>query len=112
MKFKNIFKNKNKLSLLPKDKNDVSIVHVNDTSVILHETLGISDDRAIEISKMLNNYANKSTDSFNTLECIKEISKQLIHPNELFFASYQVGRYCESLNSSKNLLETLKKFKL
>lgn len=111
MKLKNIFKKEPKnLIYLPKDKNDVRIYQINDSTVILYESLGITENRAEEISKMLDSYVNNCKDIFNTIDCIKTISQDLIHPNELFYASYYIGRYCESQSSALDLINKLRKY--
>jgi ferric iron reductase protein FhuF len=76
-----------KLAVLPvaDERGSVEIRRLNDNTDYIHEALGINEARVDEIGKMCR---KAIIDHKDTVSCMLEISKNLTHPNELFFATW------------------------
>lgn len=76
-----------KLEALPvaDQKGSVQIHRLNDDTDYIHEALGINNARVEEIGKMCR---KSIIDHKDTVSCMVDISKNLTHPNELFFATW------------------------
>jgi hypothetical protein len=83
--FKKMFEKK--LAVLPvaDEKGSVQVHRLNDDTEYIHEALGINDTRVDQIGKMCR---KSMIDHKDTVSCMIDISKQLTHPNELFFATW------------------------
>jgi len=108
---KKLFKNK-KQNLLPTDKNDVTIHILDSETTLIHQALGLSEERRDFIHDKMSKYIETSRDKVVVTAFIEELSKELIHPNELFFAAYSLGNYAGQQAEMGRMLDTLKNFKL
>ena len=83
-----------KLEVLPNidEKGSVKIHRLNDDTEYIHEALGIDNDRVEEIGKMCR---KSIIDHKDIVSCMVDISKNLTHPNELFFATWVLRNVVE-----------------
>ena len=93
---KKIFEKKLEKLPVTDEKGSVQVHRLNDNSEYIHESLGISDERVDEIGRMCR---KSIIDHKDTVSCMVEVSKQLTHPNELFFATWVLRNVIQEQNT-------------
>lgn len=90
--FKRMFEKKLEKLPVTDQKGSAQIHRLNDDTEFIHQALGISDARVEEIGKMCR---KSIIDHKDTVSCMVDISKELTHPNELFFATWVLRNVIE-----------------
>lgn len=99
-KLKNLFKKK-----IQEENMEILIIEDSDEG-LLHVALGITNERAIELNKLVISTYNESEEltvngkQMNVLKALQELSKQCKHRNELTFSCIRMGKYMQALDST------------
>ena len=70
--------------------------YVNDECDYIHDSLGMSKERTNEIVAIKEIADNHEA----CLDIVVKLSAQCVHPNELGFIAFTVGKYCESVHGN------------
>lgn len=81
-------------------KNYLKVEVLNEDSDILHEVLGITDERKDDLTRECESLLAKYED---TSRAASELSKQMLHANELFYCSYLIAHIVEHKKRAGNM---------
>ncbi len=73
---------------LPNYKDLVRVVIVEDNDRSITGTLGITDERTVFLTKLIS---DQFTSPQRITDMMVNISKEVVHPNELAFCIYQIS---------------------
>lgn len=86
-RFLNFFKKKKVSQLLnPNENISVRVYRIDEESPYMHSALGITEERAAQIGRMIGEQFNKNNNC--AVGVMEVISKDLKHPNEVVLATW------------------------
>jgi hypothetical protein len=85
--------------ILPKDNMREMKIYTFDEGTLIHEGLGISDERANELNEVISQ-ATKNKNNKNQAMVLEQASNACNHPNELTMVVYSIAAVYEGRKNS------------